>query len=381
MDFDAIIVGTGMGAGAAGYTLVQAGLKVLFLERGLPRSQWDGRLGGDYPEKFVTPSNRTQIFARAGRATYKVNSWIPVLGGGEGGGTAVYGAELFRFHPDDLKNWPQFTYDDLISYYRQCEELLKPNGTQDPLSQERRSLAGSREFSATGRELFDFYTSQQLHPYLTPVGFENTPDCQHCFGYFCAKDCKKTSANVFIEPAVQTGRAHVEYSTKVEKISTEGHVISGVQCKTPSGLKEYKAKYYFLAAGALATPTLLLNSKSPLFPSGLGNENGLVGRFLMRHLIDFYYVKTESSHLAQGHLPEISISDFHRHNGRKWGVLNSGPGLMSPEIMASEFVGTKGTSKIPRSSISSKTHRDIHSSTVDEGKDNRLPHSGGFAQL
>ena len=41
-----------------------------------------------------------------------------------------------------------------------------------------------------------------------------------------------------------------------------------------------------LAAGALATPVLLLNSRSGDWPRGLANGSDWVGRNLMRHLLD-----------------------------------------------------------------------------------------------
>lgn len=110
----------------------------------------------------------------------------------------------------------------------------------------------------------------------------------------------------------------------------------------------------FLAAGALVTPTLLLNSRSTEFPNGIGNDRDLVGRNLMRHLIDFYYVKTTSSGLASGHLVDVSLSDFCRGHGYRWGQLMSTPGLMSPEIIASELVErlrTQTSLLIPRAPL------------------------------
>ncbi len=343
---DVIIVGTGMGAGASGYVLAKAGLRVLFLESGLPKSRWKTHYAGNYPEAFVEGSNRNEVFSHSGRATFKVNDWTPVLGAGAGGGTAVYGAALFPFHPQDLEHWPEFTFKDLESYYQKCDELFRSNGTVDPLFPHPRKLVADRKFPPWAQELFDFYNRQGLHPFQTPIGFENYDGCQQCFGFFCPKDCKKTSFNVFIEPFLKTGQAHVEYSTTVQQLATDGQNITGVICQTLEGKKEFRAKWYFLAAGALMTPTILLQSKSDSFPRGIGNQNDLVGRHLMRHLIDFYYVKTPSSKTASGHLIEVSISDFYHHNGINWGLLNSAPGLMSPKIIASDFV-EKLKTKIP----------------------------------
>ena len=46
---------------------------------------------------------------------------------------------------------------------------------------------------------------------------------------------------------------------------------------------EFKAKIIFVNASALNTNLILLNSKSSRFPNGLGNDNGLLGKFIAFH--------------------------------------------------------------------------------------------------
>ena len=62
--------------------------------------------------------------------------------------------------------------------------------------------------------------------------------------------------------------------------------VRQVICESPSGTLALKAKMVVLAAGALITPVLLLNSRSGDWPRGLANGSDWVGRNLMRHLID-----------------------------------------------------------------------------------------------
>ena len=57
-------------------------------------------------------------------------------------------------------------------------------------------------------------------------------------------------------------------------------------CEHRGGTLALKAKVVVLAAGALATPMLLLDSRSGDWPSGLANSSDWVGRNLMRHLLD-----------------------------------------------------------------------------------------------
>lgn len=337
MEYDAIIIGTGMGGGAVGHALARGGMKVLFLERGLPREQFDPAFAGNYPESFLEQSSlsREEIYRRTGRATYRVNGWSPVLGGGAGGGTAVYGSVLLRFHPDDLKDWPaRFSGPAFDTYYEQCEELLETRCSQGP-------------FSPWAEDLVAFLRSQGLNPFRTPVGYRNKKDCQQCFGFYCPQDCKKTSFNSFIEALLVRQQAEVLYSTKVKSLRTSNRRVVGVVCETDRGEVEYRARWCFLAAGALATPTLLLNSRSDEFPAGVGNDNDLVGRFLMRHLVDFYYLKAPRVPPTDAHLVEVSLADFCHKDGRNWGVINCAPGLMSPAIIAAEFA-ERLSSQYPR---------------------------------
>jgi choline dehydrogenase-like flavoprotein len=70
-----------------------------------------------------------------------------------------------------------------------------------------------------------------------------------------------------------------------------GH-ISGVEARTLDGIKRVlKAKIFVVACGGIESPRLLLLSRSKYFPNGIGNNNGLVGRFFMEHPRITYYGK------------------------------------------------------------------------------------------
>ena len=62
-----------------------------------------------------------------------------------------------------------------------------------------------------------------------------------------------------------------------------GRLISRLDARAPSGASiEVCAKNFVLAAGGIENPRLLLASQS-VIPSGIGNQNDLVGRFFMEH--------------------------------------------------------------------------------------------------
>jgi len=63
----------------------------------------------------------------------------------------------------------------------------------------------------------------------------------------------------------------------------EGNVVEKILVKSPGGESvEIRAKHFVLAAGALETPRLLLNSRR-WNGRGVGNDHDLAGRFLMDH--------------------------------------------------------------------------------------------------
>jgi choline dehydrogenase-like flavoprotein len=343
MSYDIIIVGAGLSGCALAYALSDTSQRILILEKGTSKADWNKLYAANYAERFLpqkgftgTTKIRRELYSAAGRATLKVDSWIPVMGGGCGGGSAVYGAVLLRYKPFDFNRWP-FTYDLLKPYYELAENLFQPYGNVDPLNIQKQFLLPPKPLSSQGLEVHDFFVQKGLHPFRTPIAYSASDNCLSCFGSYCATDCKKTGQNVFLDPALKKGNIEIVYSTSVESLITEGQKIVGVKVQSKNGKKEYRGKYFFLTAGAIATPMVLLNSKNSHFPHGIGNSFDLVGRNLMRHLIDFYYIKTPTSYKAHGHLNELSASDFYTENEKRWGVLSMVPGLMPPDLMAREF--------------------------------------------
>ncbi|MDA2895495.1 GMC oxidoreductase, partial [Mycolicibacterium sp. BiH015] len=77
------------------------------------------------------------------------------------------------------------------------------------------------------------------------------------------------------------------------------------------------------AAGALATPVLLLNSRSGEWPRGLANGSDWVGRNLMRHLLDPIEVWPEPDSGIVAANKEIGLNDFYFFQGQKYGTVQS----------------------------------------------------------
>ncbi|MCM2282686.1 MAG: hypothetical protein NDI61_12660, partial [Bdellovibrionaceae bacterium] len=129
--WDFVIVGTGMGGGAFGLRMAQAGHSVLFIEKGKAPSA-SGAIKGQFAETYVkNEGEREDIMKRAGRRTEAIfdrsgrraKKLTPFLGSGVGGSSALYGAVLERFQPVDFEKWP-ISARDMAPHYDLAERLF-----------------------------------------------------------------------------------------------------------------------------------------------------------------------------------------------------------------------------------------------------------------
>ncbi len=297
--YDVIVVGTGMGGATAGYRLAQQGKKVLFCESGLAAT-----LKGAYPEYLtrtkISSPERLEVLSRAGRYTQTVmdiakrQSFIPFVGAGRGGSSALYGMVLERLTPEDFspraqhgqagqsmlpERWP-ISYEELEPYYQQAEALyrVKPNAALDDAHE----------------ELLESMEARGLKPYRLPLARDLEAECQSCQGYLCAKPCKNDADRICLNVAVEKYSASVLEGCHVTRVVANKTSVTGIEVTHEGKHCLLTADTYILAAGALETPRLLLNSANDIWPHGVANGSGMVGRTLMRHVIDLVLVKPKS---------------------------------------------------------------------------------------
>jgi choline dehydrogenase-like flavoprotein len=319
--YDVIIVGGGAGGGVAAGVLAEAGKRVLLLERG-------GQLSFEHdPHDHL----RHQRFSRYGhnagpdiegnpRVTVDAQGQTRVIRPHEdgyqnnaatvGGGTRVYGAQAWRFLPQDfrmaslygipmgssLADWP-ISYEDLEPYYERAEWEIGVAGD---------GIASARHWPRrTGFPMPPLPVNKQGHVLragASKLGWETLPipalinttpynarpaciQCQYCVGFTCPVDAKNGTHNTFITRALATGLCDLVTQAMVVRINTEpsGHV-SGVSYYDRDGqLQSVDAEAVICAGGAIETARLLLNSASPQHPQGLGNQHDQVGRNLQGH--------------------------------------------------------------------------------------------------
>lgn len=319
--YDAIVIGAGAGGGVAAGVLAEGGKRVLLLERGQSLSFED--IGRDHlrnhrlsryghntgpellgnPRVFVDKLGDAHL-VRPHEGGYQNNAMAV------GGGTRVYGAQAWRFLPEDfqmatlygvpegssLADWP-ISYDDLAPHYEQAEWELGVAGDDGghagrwprrkpypmaplPVNNQGMTLrAGAQRLGWETRPVPLLINSE---PY---GGRGACIRCQHCVGFACPSNAKNGTHNTMVPRALATGRCDLVTGAMVTTIDVDSAGrVSGVTYIDADGHEQHvQSEVVICAAGAIETARLLLHSRSAAHPDGLGNDHDLVGRNLQGH--------------------------------------------------------------------------------------------------
>ncbi len=358
-EWDVVVIGTGMGGATLGHALARQGQRVLFCERGMSRQA--GMAEGDYAERLdgtltqPVQTMATQSLLRAGRWPTAVmdksarspRSFIPFIGTGVGGSSALYGMAMERFSAEDFQPaqdtsqasaetlapaWP-ISYAELEPYYAQAETLYRVRGTADPLRPDLPSLLPPPALSPTVAALAQRLAARGLHPYQLPSACEYVPGCLTCQGFLCPKRCKNDSWQIALEPALNQFGASLIDGCEVLRLQSAGRAVTAAECLWQGQPLLLKASKVVLAAGAVHTPLLLLRSATAESPQGLANASGMVGRNLMRHLIDLYVLKSPGGPPDDNRRKEIAFNDFYQTGPDKLGTVQSFGRLPPPQMI------------------------------------------------
>jgi choline dehydrogenase-like flavoprotein len=343
-EYDAIIIGTGIGGGTTGHALAKKGMKVLFIEKGLNNHNNQSSIKGNYAEvSFNNKFNNKNILKNSGRYFDNLienTSKIPFIGSGTGGSSAIYGMAMERFFPldfekrdsdiEDIKQsnlpddgWP-FKYNELLPYYIKAETQYGVKGIGDILrGNEKFGYMPPPEITNCNKKIFNYLTSKNFSPYVLPRASNFNKDCIECQGFLCPKNCKIDSYTACVKPAVENYSAEIITDCNVEKIILKKDYATSVEVSFQNKRFQINGNIIVLAAGAISTPYILLKSKTFEHPNGISNKSGYVGKNLMRHLIDIYLLKTEEKIPKFGFLKEIAMNDLYNHPNGRLGTLQS----------------------------------------------------------
>jgi choline dehydrogenase-like flavoprotein len=155
--------------------------------------------------------------------------------------------------------------------------------------------------------------------------------CRWCVGFACEVDAKCGTQNTVIPKALATGNCELRAECVAKEILTDGRGrVTGVAYFDSRGsLQEQPADLVVVSCAATETARLLLNSKSKLFPNGLGNRSDWVGRNLMGHTYGGAIGLFDSEAYDDlGPGASIAVSDFNHGN----------PGLVGGGVLCNEFI-------------------------------------------
>jgi Choline dehydrogenase and related flavoproteins len=368
-DYDVIIVGAGAAGGIVACVLAEAGKRVLLLERGpalsfkeIPRdhlrnqrlSIYGHNAGPDLsgnPRVFVDPSGVSRI-VKPHELDYHNNAACL------GGGTRVYGAQAWRFLPDDfrmaskygipkgssLADWP-ISYETLEPFYERVEWELGAagDGTTQTQTARRRDyplppVPPSPQTMAlsTGADRLGWTTTPvplliNTKPYQ---GRDQCIGCKYCVGFACPTDAKNGTHNTVIPRALATGNCKVLTNVIVEQIDVnERGDVGGVAFFNDLGgtsrRENARSKLVVVSGGAIESARLLLNSQSSLHPNGLGNAHDQVGRNLQGHLYPRAY-GISASRVFNGIGPGVTIATLQFNHDN--------PGIVGGGMLADDFI-------------------------------------------
>ena len=331
--YDAIVVGTGISGGWAAKELCENGLKTLVLERGpmvrhredYPTANmdpWDFKHGGQATRedlKKQEKQSRTGYTTSAASKHWFVNDlehpynevkrfdWM--RGYHVGGRSIMWGRHSYRWSDIDFSanknegiavDWP-VRYKDIAPWYDKVESYIGvsgenlglpqlPDGQFEPMMELNcieEHLRGKVSEHFDGRVI----TAGRVAHINSDKKFEGDGRTRCQFRNRCIRGCPFgayfSSVSSTLPAAESTGNMTLRPDSIVHEI------IYDPNTKKATGVKvidretkeefEFKAKVIFLCASAIASTSILMQSKSDRFPDGLGNDSGELGHNVMDH--------------------------------------------------------------------------------------------------
>ncbi len=331
--YDAIVIGSGISGGWAAKELTEKKLKTLVLERGKDvkhiidypttmKEPWEFEHRGQMPlevQKANPIASRCYIFKEdAAHFVVKDNEhpyiqdkpfdWI--RGYQTGGKSLLWARQTQRWSSFDFEGpardgfaveWP-ISYDEIAPWYSHVERFAGISGNKDGLPQ----LPDGEFLPPHEMTCVEKYFKEQM-----AKAYKDRPviigRCAHitkpepihlqqgrsqCLNRsLCQRGCPYGgyfSSNASTLPwAAKTGKMTLRPNSVVHSIiyDDKKQKATGVRVfdSETKEMIEFYAKIIFVNAAAFNTNLILLNSTSNRFPNGLGNDNGLMGKYVAFH--------------------------------------------------------------------------------------------------
>ncbi len=368
-NYDIVIVGSGAGGGQTAYTLTMEGVKVLILEAGrsfdpatevamfqtpnqaplrgekTPDKQYGFHdcsinSGWDIPGEPYTNANP--------EPESQFKWWRQRMMGGR---TNHWGRISLRNGPYDFKprtrfgagfDWP-IGYEDIAPYYDKVEMLIGVFGTNEGLENSPDSSPGvlqpapklrvgelyaQKHGKTVGAHIASIHRAvltkpqdaetlpAKLHPGNEKAQRLLADNMRSRSPCFWATDCHRgcairanyDSQTVHLRPALASGNLDILPNAMAREVTIDKQgKATGITFidKTTGREGHAKGRVVVLAASSQESVRLLLNSKSSLFPQGLANSSGKVGK----------YITDSVSSSLSAHIPAFEGMPIHNEDG------------------------------------------------------------------
>jgi choline dehydrogenase-like flavoprotein len=288
---DIAIVGCGAGGGVLAQRLARAGWKVVVFDAGPwwdPDRDWVSDEAGSQHLYWTEP----RVIAGDDPVPLGSNN----SGRGVGGSMVHFAGYAPRFHPSDFStfsddgvgaDWP-IDYTQLRPYYADIEAELPVAGEAWPWGDPHRYPHSPHPLGGNGLVFQRGARAAGIEVKVGPVAITNGRfgNRNHCiYRGFCLQGCKvnaKASPLITHVPDALAHGAEIRADAMVSRIDVDAQGRATGVTYFKDGVEHHQRAAVVAVCGySIETPRLLLNSACNAFPDGIGNNNGLVGRYLM----------------------------------------------------------------------------------------------------
>ncbi|MCG6903642.1 MAG: GMC family oxidoreductase [Rhodobacter sp.] len=297
-----VVIGTGAGGGVLANELAQKGVSVVALEAGgryLPEDyindEWES-----FGQLAWLDARSTSGDWRVARDFSGLPAWIVKAVGGT---TTHWAGASLRIQDHEWKaktnygdvaganllDWP-IDPREMDDYYTKAENKLGVTRTGG-----RAGLPGNNNYKVfeAGAKALGYTEVHTGRMAINSAEYDDRLACQQTG--FCFQGCKWgakwSAAYTDIPNGEATGNLEVRERAHVLKIEhDDSGKVTGVLYADADGNQHMQmARVVCVAGNSIESPRLLLNSASSMYPDGLANSSGQVGRNYMRHMTGSVY--------------------------------------------------------------------------------------------
>jgi choline dehydrogenase-like flavoprotein len=330
--YEAIVVGSGISGGWAAKELCDHGIKTLLLERGrnvehvkdyptATKNPWDFKHRGDLTQLkeenpivgrcYALDEGTQHFFVKDKEHPYvqkKPFDWI--RGYQVGGKSLIWARATQRWSPFDFEgpardgfavDWP-IRYKDIAPWYSHVERFAGISGNRDGVETLPDSdTLPAFEMNCVEKEIQqkilanykDRYVVQGRCAHLTkPAAIHMQQGRAQCQARnLCYRGCPYgayfSSNSSTIPWAMRTGNLTLRPDSVVHSVIYDDEKGKAIGVRVVDAITKQTTEYYariiFINAACLNSNLIALNSTSKRFPNGLGNDNGLLGKYMAFH--------------------------------------------------------------------------------------------------